>query len=74
MHLLRYLKKNTEESGNKWSGQFAKLLTDMNNTRKEKLSNKSWFSMSEIGVYEKEYDKIINKGYKENEKTKRMKK
>lgn len=70
VHLLRYLKKNTEESGNKWSGQMAKLLTEMNEARKEKISNKSWFNGSEIEAYEKEYDKIINKGYKENEKTK----
>lgn len=69
VHLLRYLKKNTEETENKWSGKLSKLLEEMNNTRKDKLSKNSWFSMPEIASYEKAYDKIINKGYKENRKT-----
>lgn len=69
-HLLRYLKKNTEESGNKWSGQLSALLKEMNDARKEKLKNKSWFSVSEIDKYEKQYNTIIERGYKENIKTK----
>lgn len=69
-HLLRYLKKNTEETENKWSGKLSKLLAEMNNARKDKLSRNSWFEVSEIEAYEKEYDKIINIGYKENQKTK----
>lgn len=70
VHLLRYLKKNTEEAENKWSVKLAKLLTEMNNARKDKLSKNSWFDMSEIEAYEKEYDNIIKQGYKENKKTK----
>lgn len=68
-HLLRYLKKNTEESQNKWSEKLTKLLIKMNNERKDRLSKNSWFDVSEVETYEKEYDKIIQQGRRENEKT-----
>ena len=33
-HILRYLKKNTEETGNAWSGEFASLLREIHRERK----------------------------------------
>ena len=38
VHILRYLRKNTEDTGNKWSGKMAALLCEMNNARKELIS------------------------------------
>ena len=35
VHLLRYLKKNTEETGNSWSGKMGGLLSGINRARKE---------------------------------------
>ena len=35
VHLLRYLKKNTEETGNSWSGKMSGLLTGIHRARKE---------------------------------------
>lgn len=69
VHLLRYLKKNTEESKNRWSEELSGLLTEMNREKKRLMSEHKWFAMSEIEVYEKQYDKIIKRGYKENKKT-----
>ena len=34
VHLLRYLRKNTEETGNRWSIEMAELLGEMNRERK----------------------------------------
>lgn len=68
-HLLRYLKKNTEESKNKWSREMTELFVEMNNARKIKTAAGEWFTLEEIAAYEKRYDKIIRKGYRENKKT-----
>ena len=38
VHLLRHLKKNTEDSNNKWSEQLSELLLDMNRAKNQKLS------------------------------------
>lgn len=69
VHLLRYLKKNTEESNNNWSERMSRLLLDMNRAKKEYGTHHTWFEVSEIAAYEKEYDRIIKQGYKENENT-----
>lgn len=69
MHLLRYLKKNTEESNNRWSEDLSSLLTEMNRAKKKMLSEQTWFDLSEIEAYEKRYDKIIKCGYRQNKKT-----
>lgn len=34
VHIIRYLRKNTEETGNKLSGEMISLLCDMNKTGK----------------------------------------
>lgn len=69
VHLLRYLKKNSEETENKWSVKLSGHLIEMNNAKKDRLSKKSWFDVCEIENYEKKYDKIIQQGREENKKT-----
>lgn len=70
VHLLRYLKKNTQEAGNSWSGQMTKLLSEMNRERKEKAARgESAFPADRISMYEKTYDAIIAQSYEENKTT-----
>lgn len=38
VHIIRYLKKNSEESGNSWSGEMISLLCEMNRRRKQCIS------------------------------------
>ena len=35
VHIIRYLRKNTEETGHEWSGQMKGLFCEMNRDRKE---------------------------------------
>lgn len=69
VHLMRYLKKNTEESGNDWSGELSSLFSAMNEERKKKISADSIFSNGEVSSYEAEYDRILLKGRSQNKKT-----
>lgn len=70
VHVIRYLKKNTEETGHKWSSKMASFLCGMNKARKEaiKEGNKS-FSEEELIRYETRYEEIIGEGRRENKKT-----
>lgn len=46
VHILRYLKKNTEEAGNRWSEKLSSLLSEMNRERKaQKEEGKEQFSV-----------------------------
>ena len=38
VHIIRYLRKNTEETGNKWSDEMIALLCEMNRKRKELIT------------------------------------
>lgn len=70
VHLLRYLKKNTQEAGNSWSGQMSKLLSEMNRERKGAAGRgESAFLSDTISTYEEKYDGIIAQGYEENKRT-----
>lgn len=70
VHIIRYLRKNTEESGNKWSGEMISLLCDMNKMRKALMEQGiTGFSDEEIRKYEQKYKDIIAKGRKENRNT-----
>ena len=70
VHLLRYLKKNTEETGNEWSFKMAELFRRMNRERKELIkAGISSFQAAAIGSFEKEYAGLIEKGRKENKTT-----
>jgi len=69
VHLMRYLKKNTEESNNNWSKELTSLFTNMNVERKRRIATDSFFNDAEISAYEVSYDCIVQKGCLENEKT-----
>ena len=70
VHIIRYLRKNTEETGNKWSGEMSALLCEMNKARKEFISQEL-FSFPEEAVldYEKKYHAVIKRGREENKRT-----
>lgn len=71
-HLLRYLKKNTEETGNGWSFKMAELFRRMNRERKELIkAGITSFHAAAIGSFEREYASLIEKGRKENKTTAR---
>lgn len=72
VHLLRYLKKNTEETGNRWSGEMAQLLCRMNRERKELMkAGMSSFPPETTKSFEKGYAALIEKGREENRRTSR---
>lgn len=69
-HIIRYLRKNTEETGNKWSGEMISLLCRMNSERKELMGQgKDAFPEEKISRYEQKYRALISGGRKENKKT-----
>ena len=70
-HIIRYLKKNSEESGNSWSGEMISLLCEMNRERKQAISRGDVaFPEGLVMEYEERYRELIAKGRKENPKTK----
>lgn len=70
VHIIRYLRKNTEETGNKWSGEMASLLCGMNNTRKAFMEQgRNAFPEDMICRYEQGYHAILSDGREENKKT-----
>lgn len=70
VHIIRYLRKNTEETGNKWSDNLKSLLCEMNRKRKEfMLQGISAFSADTIKEYEEEYFSLLKKGREENRTT-----
>ena len=71
VHLLRYLKKNTQESGNKRSCCFAGFLSSLNRFRKKCISlGKTAFSSAQIRRYFERYNKLIEEGWSQNRNTK----
>lgn len=70
VHIIRYLRKNSEETKNKWSDEMISLLCEMNNERKKLMEQKCIsFSKEKREEYEKAYFALIAKGHKENKKT-----
>ena len=69
VHLMRYLKKNTEESGNAWSQELSTLFSTINVERKKRKAAGSSFTDAEISDYEAAYDRILLKGRSVNKKT-----
>lgn len=64
VHLLRYLTKNSEDTGNKWSEAMICFLLKAKKAREEgELTEES------IAKYEKEYDAILEDGKLQNEAT-----
>ena len=69
-HLLRYGRKNTEETGNSWSEKLSKHLCDVNGKKKELiLKGIHAFSEEYLAEISRKYDEIIMKGKEENSRT-----
>ena len=70
VHLLRYLKKNTEETGNSWSGKMSGLLTGIHRARKKAVERgEKNFQPEEVRKYKEEYREVLREGREENKKT-----
>lgn len=70
VHILRYLRKNSEETKNKWSDEMISLLCGMNKTRKELIAHGvSRFAEEKLEEYWRDYAGLISKGREENKKT-----
>lgn len=69
VHLLRYLRKNSEDTGNAWSTDMIRLLTDANNRRKELLEKQEFFSAEEAARITEEFKGLLTKGYEQNQQT-----
>ena len=73
VHIIRYLRKNTEETGNQWSREMVSLLCEMNKKRKELMEQGlSGFPTGMLTDYEDNYHALIKKGYEENKATSHM--
>lgn len=67
VHIIRYLRKNTEETGHKWSGQMKELFCEMNRERKKCIAGgEKSFPKEILCTYEKRYMDFINAGRSEN--------
>lgn len=73
VHILRYLRKNSEETKNEWSNKMIEFLCYVNNKRK-KLTDVGipFFKEEQIKNYEKKYHELIQMGQEENRKTKHI--
>lgn len=70
VHIIRYLRKNTEETGNRWSDGMITLLCEMNRKRKELMGQDILsFSDGMINAYEERYFSLLQKGRGENKST-----
>ena len=69
VHIIRYLRKNSEDTGNSWSDKMISLLCGMNKERKKLMGQgKACFPDRQLTEYEKKYDEYISLGRKENKK------
>lgn len=70
VHIIRYLRKNSEETKNKWSDEMITLLCEMNKARKELMEQGSTgFPEEKLEGYEQKYQSLLIKGRTENKKT-----
>ncbi len=70
VHIIRYLRKNTEETRNQWSGEMTALLCEMNRRRKEFMEQgKTSLTDEMIKGYKEKYFSLLEKGQGENKKT-----
>lgn len=71
VHLCRYLKKNTEETGNSWSRNLEGFLKGMAHAIKEKKAGgETRFTEEELLRYEARYDAIVGQGEEQGKTTK----
>lgn len=70
VHIIRYLRKNTEASWNTWSDDMITLLCEMNRKRKEYMEQRMSALPDEIiREYEEKYFLLLQKGKEENKTT-----
>lgn len=70
VHIIRYLRKNTEETGNLWSKDLIGLLCEMNQAKKEAIQRgKSALPSDIIDNYTKQYLGLLERGRLENKNT-----
>lgn len=70
VHIIRYLRKNTEETGNRWSDDMISLLCEMNRMRKKFMEQGICELPSEmITDYEEKYHSLLKNGHEENRTT-----
>lgn len=70
VHIIRYLRKNTEETGSMWSDEMISLLCEMNRKRKELAEQgEASFPAEMITEYEGTYFSLLEKGRNENKTT-----
>lgn len=70
VHIIRYLRKNSEETKNKWSDEMISLLCEMNQVRKKLMEQGfSNFSEEDLEEYKHRYQALIIKGRAENKVT-----
>ena len=70
VHIIRYLRKNTQETGHTWSDEMISLLSKMNKTRKALINDGiKNFQAETIRGYEKSYQKLLEQGRRENKET-----
>ncbi len=71
VHLERYLRKNTEETGNNWSHDLAMFLKGMNHARKQCIeAGGNGFREEKLARYEERYDQLLEEGEKQHQNTK----
>lgn len=69
VHILRYLTKNSEDTGNAWSEAMKKWLCGMNADRKRRMARNQPYTDDELSVMEAQYTAILKQGMAENEAT-----
>ena len=70
VHIIRYLRKNTEDTKNRWSGEMISLLCEMNKSRKGFMAQGYEDMPAEmIADYEGKYFSILEQGRSENKST-----
>lgn len=71
VHIGRYLKGNFENTKNNWSKDMRHFLNSLNEYRKRLINNGiNCMPKEKLKKYSLIYDKILNKGYEQNKKTK----
>ena len=63
VHIIRYLRRNTEETGNAWPGEMTSLLCGMNKRRKELMEQGAdAMPAGVVAGYEEKYFLILEQG------------
>lgn len=69
-HILRYLTKNSQDTGNSWSDEMKELLSELNRQKKEAVSiGQTQFDSEKLKQIDSKYDDILNKGFNTNRTT-----